>query len=214
MSEGCMSERMKRRMIAALCACIAGAGLAYAQQKTTVDEAKVELAMMAAFPKAGAEWKSRLRGDQTMQTCSGQKDAPSVNLARAITDRERVTLQYPADGQLMGDWRRGEQLAQSGYGLRFTDSPARETGGNCYACHQISQQEVSYGTVGPSLLEYGKLRRFSAAETKTVYEKIYNSQATVACSLMPRFGANGVLTIEQIKDIVALLMSPESPVNH
>jgi hypothetical protein len=44
-----MSVRKKRGMIAALCACIAGEGLAYAQQKTTVDEAKVELAMMAAL---------------------------------------------------------------------------------------------------------------------------------------------------------------------
>jgi L-cysteine S-thiosulfotransferase len=208
-----MSVRKKQGMIAALCACIAGAGLAYAQQKTTVDEAKVELAMMAAFPNASVEWRSRLKGDETMQTCSGHKDAPPVKLARAITDREKATLQYPADGQLMGDWRKGEQLAQSGYGLRFTDSPARETGGNCYACHQIARHEVSYGTVGPSLLEYGKIRRFSAAETKAVYAKIYNSQATLPCSLMPRFGANGVLTIDQIKDIVALLMSPESPVN-
>jgi L-cysteine S-thiosulfotransferase len=205
--------RMKRGMIAALCACVAGAGLACAQQNAAVDEAKVGLAMMTAFPKASVEWKSRLKGDETMQTCSGHKDAPPVELARAITDRETATLQYPIGGQLMGDWRRGEQLAQSGYGLRFTDSPARETGGNCYACHQITKLEVSYGTVGPSLFEYGKLRRFSAAETKAAYEKIYNSQATVPCSLMPRFGANGVLTIEQIKDIVALLMSPESPVN-
>jgi sulfur-oxidizing protein SoxX len=30
---------------------------------------------------------------------------------------------------------------------------------------------------------------------------------------MPRFGSNGILTIEQIKDLVALLMSPESLVN-
>jgi sulfur-oxidizing protein SoxX len=30
---------------------------------------------------------------------------------------------------------------------------------------------------------------------------------------MPRFGTNEVLTIEQIKDAVALLMDPESPVN-
>ena len=115
---------------------------------------------------------------------------------------------------MTGDWKRGEQLAQSGYGLRFTDYPAtRVNGGNCYACHQLTKQEVSYGTVGPSLLEYGKIRRFSEMETKAAYEKIYNSHATFPCSLMPRFGANGVLTIEQIKDIVALLMSPESPVN-
>jgi sulfur-oxidizing protein SoxX len=138
-------------MIAALCACSAGGGLAYAQQKTAVDEATVELAMMAAFSNASVEWRSRLKGDETMQACSVHKDAPSVKLARAITDREKATLEYPADGQLMGDWRRGEQLAQSGYGLRFTDYPARQqNGGNCYACHQITKSEVSFGTLGPT----------------------------------------------------------------
>ena len=30
---------------------------------------------------------------------------------------------------------------------------------------------------------------------------------------MPRMGANKFLTIEQIKDLVAYVMSPESPVN-
>ncbi|MEO8136346.1 MAG: sulfur oxidation c-type cytochrome SoxX, partial [Betaproteobacteria bacterium] len=30
---------------------------------------------------------------------------------------------------------------------------------------------------------------------------------------MPRFGHNGILTEKQIKDVVALLLDPESPVN-
>ena len=30
---------------------------------------------------------------------------------------------------------------------------------------------------------------------------------------MPRFGANKILTVEQIRDIVALLMAKDSPVN-
>lgn len=98
--------------------------------------------------------------------------------------------------------------------MRFTDyPPRRENGGNCYACHQLTKQEVSYGTVGPSLLGYGKLREFKEAEVKLAYEKIYNSHAAFPCSLMPRFGANKVLSVDQIKDIVALLMSPDSPVN-
>ena len=67
--------------------------------------------------------------------------------------------------------------------------------------------------MGPSLLAYGKIRKFSEAAAKVTYDKIYNSHATLPCSLMPRFGTNGVLTLEQIKDLVALLMSPESPVN-
>jgi sulfur-oxidizing protein SoxX len=204
---------MKGRTIFVVLVCVA-AGTAFAQQKAAVDDAKVDVAVRAAFPKASADWLPRLKGDDTMQVCSDLRDAPSGELARAIAARESATIQYPADGKLTGDWKRGEQLAQSGYGLRFTDYPAtRANGGNCYACHQLTKQEVSYGTVGPSLLEYGKIRRFSEMETKAAYEKIYNSHATFPCSLMPRFGANGVLTIEQIKDIVALLMSPESPVN-
>ena len=114
----------------------------------------------------------------------------------------------------MGDWKTGEKLAQSGYGLRFTDYPARQAnGGNCYACHQLTKAEVSYGTLGPSLLNTARLRNFSEADTKAVYEKIYNAQAAFPCSNMPRFGANKVLTIDQIKDLVALVMSPDSPVN-
>ena len=126
----------------------------------------------------------------------------------------RPTIVYPADGKLMGDWKKGEALAQSGYGGRFTDYPPRaENGGNCYACHQLDAKELSFGTLGPSLLEYGKNRKFAEAEVKAVYERIYNPQAAIPCANMPRLGASKFLTVEQIKDLVALVMSPESPVN-
>ena len=206
-----MSERSR---VFVLLAYIAFAGASYAQQMEVADEARIDAVMHAAFPKANSEWLARLKGDQTILACSKSRDAPPAEVARTIAAREGATIQYPADGKLIGDWEKGESLAQSGYGLRFTDyPPTRENGGNCYACHQLTNEEVSYGTVGPSLLEYGKIRRFSEAETKAAYDKIYNSHATFPCSLMPRFGANGVLTVKQIKDLVALLMSPESPVN-
>ena len=48
---------------------------------------------------------------------------------------------------------------------------------------------------------------------KAVYERIYNPQAAIPCANMPRFGASGFLTIDQIKDLVAYVMSPDSPVN-
>jgi sulfur-oxidizing protein SoxX len=188
---------------------------AYAQEKPAIDQAKVDAAIKAAFPTAPADWQSRLVPDETMRQCSAYKNLPPKAVADAITAREKANMQYPADGNFMGDWQKGEKLAQSGFGLRFTDYPPRNrpNGGNCYACHQLTKKEVSYGTVGPSLLGYGKNRNFGAAETKLVYEKIYNSHASFPCSLMPRLGANKVLTIEQIKDAVALLMSPDSPVN-
>ena len=187
---------------------------AQAQQQSTIDTAKIDAAIVAAFPTAPADWKSRFEQDDTMKECSLHENAPSKAVADAIAKRERAKIEYPVDGKLLGDWQSGEKLAQSGYGLRFTDYPARAVnGGNCYACHQLAKVEVSYGTIGPSLLNYGKIRNFSEADTKAAYDKIYDAQASYPCSNMPRFGANKVLTIDQIKDLVALVMSPDSPVN-
>jgi L-cysteine S-thiosulfotransferase len=191
---------------------LASACSASAQQKP--DTAKIDAEVIAAFPTAPAEFKPRFDQDDTMQQCSASENAPPKAAADAIAKREKAKIEYPADGKLSGDWKAGEKLAQSGYGLRFTDYPARQTnGGNCYACHQLTKAEVSFGTIGPSLLGYGKVRNFSEADTKAVYEKIYNAQAAYPCSNMPRFGTNKVLTIDQIKDLVALVMSPDSPVN-
>ena len=173
-----------------------------------------DTALRSAFKRAPADWAPRIIGDATMQACSAANNAPAASAATAIAARERASIKYPDDGVLLGDWQKGERIAQSGYGMRFTDyPPANPNGGNCYACHQMTKAEISYGTVGPSLLDYGKIRKFGAAETKAAYDKIYNSHAAFPCSLMPRFGSNGVLTIEQIRDLTALLMSPESPVN-
>jgi L-cysteine S-thiosulfotransferase len=185
-----------------------------APAQTTVDAAQADAAVRAAFPAAPADWQSRLIPDETMQQCSAHRNNPPKPVADAIRERENATIVYPADGKFLGDWKKGEELAQSGYGLRFTDYPSRRpNGGNCYACHQLTKREVSYGTVGPSLLGYGKLRDYKEADIKATYERIYNSHSAFACSNMPRFGANKILTVEQIKDAVALLMSPDSPVN-
>lgn len=193
---------------------LTGIAAAQAQQKTRVDPAKVDAAIKAAFPSAPADWAPRLTQDETMKQCSASRNNPDKKTANAIVAREKASIEYPADGNYVGDWKKGEALAQSGYGMRFTDYPPRRAnGGNCYACHQLTKKEVSYGTLGPSLLEYGKLREFKPEAIKATYEKIYNSHVALPCSNMPRFGANKILTIDQIKDAVALLMSPDSPVN-
>jgi L-cysteine S-thiosulfotransferase len=203
------------RIISTVACIIAlSAASAFAQQQPSVDPARVDAVIKSAFPAAPAEWQARLVPDETLRQCSAHRNSPPREIAAAIQQREKATIVYPPDGKLLGDWQKGERAAQSGYGLRFTDYPARQAnGGNCYACHQITKQEVSYGTLGPSLREYGKLRNFGAAEAKAAYEKIYNPHAAFSCSNMPRFGTNKVLTIEQIQDLVALLMSPDSPAN-
>ena len=97
--------------------------------------------MKAAFPTAPADWAPRLAADETMQQCSASRNSPPKEVAEAIQKREQATIVYPPDNNFMGDWKKGEALAQSGYGLRFTDYPPRQAnGGNCYACHQLTRK--------------------------------------------------------------------------
>jgi sulfur-oxidizing protein SoxX len=183
-------------------------------QSPAVDAARMQAAVNQSWAQVPPDWRGRLAQDETMIACSQYRNSPPRAVADAIVAREKASIKYPADGKLMGDWKKGQKLAQSGYGGRFTDYPPRtENGGNCYACHQLSSKELSFGTLGPSLSEYGKNRKFSEADVKAVYDRIYNPQAAVACASMPRLGANGHLSIEQIKDLVAYVMSPDSPVN-
>ena len=200
----------------ALIAIVAALSLAaaYFFWRPQVNAQNVDDAIKASWTRAAPDWQTRLVQDETQKVCSQYRNAPPKQIADAIVAREKATIQYPPDGKLMGDWKKGERLAQSGYGGRFTDYPPRQdNGGNCYACHQLEKKELSYGTLGPSLQEYGKIRRFAEAEVKAVYERIYNPHAAIACANMPRMGANKFLTIEQIKDLVAYVMARESPVN-
>lgn len=48
---------------------------------------------------------------------------------------------------------------------------------------------------------------------KYTYDMIYNPHTYFACTNMPRMGAGGVLSQQQIADIMAYLFDPESPVN-
>jgi L-cysteine S-thiosulfotransferase len=166
--------------------------------------------MKGSFKERGQAKLDRLDQDETQRLCSAAVSKEEVSRIEKINT---ASLRYPADGQLMGDWREGEKIAQTGVGKQFSDDPKRPSGGNCYACHQLSKQEISYGTIGPSLYQFGKLRGNTAAVQRYAYGKVYNPQAFTACSNMPRFGHNGILTEAQLKHVVALLLDPESPVN-
>jgi L-cysteine S-thiosulfotransferase len=166
--------------------------------------------LKASFKESGEAKLDRLDQDETQRVCSSPI---TKDTAARVEKINTAALRYPADGKLIGDWREGEKIAQSGVGKQFSDNPKAPAGGNCYACHQLSPQEISYGTIGPSLLAFGKLRGASEAIQRYTYGKIWNAQAFTACSNMPRFGHNGILTEAQVKHLVALLLDPSSPVN-
>lgn len=198
--------------IAAVVAAVAvGCATTPTDAQTTARATEV---MKASFKARGQAGLDRLDQDETQKACSaaGTK-APAKDVAERIEKINMALIVWPKDGKLTGDWKNGEKVAQEGRGKQWSDDPKGPVGGNCYACHQIAPQEVSYGTIGPSLYQFGRIRGYNAEITKYAYGKIFNPQAYSACSLMPRFGHGQVLTEAQIKDLVALLMDPESPVN-
>ena len=177
------------------------------------DPAVVEAYLKATFGKAPPEWQARIEPDETLKLCNQYRnDLPPVEAGKIVA-RELAKVVYPADGKMLGDWKEGAKIANNGRGGQFSDDASTVAGGNCYACHQMEKKELSYGTLGPSLTAYGKDRSYTADAIKNAFTKIYDSQAAVACSNMPRFGANKVLTEKQITDLVAFLFDPESPVN-
>lgn len=188
---------------------------AIAADNPALDKKAVEM-IKHDFKEKGIAKLDRLNLDAVQAACVKYSDKPPHDGPDGLDKLEKdqmSTIKWPADGKYLGDWKKGEVLAQSGRGMTWRDKPDAPNGGNCYNCHQLKPQELAFGTIGPSLLQYGKVRGNTPETQKYTYGKIYNAKAYNLCSNMPRFGHFGVLTEEQIKDLVALLLDPESPVN-
>ena len=164
------------------------------------------------FHSKGVVKKEAVAQDAVQRLCTMTNDRPPAGTAKQIEADQMKTIAFPS-GSLMGDWKRGENLAQSGRGMTFSDTPSTPNGGSCYNCHQMADTEISFGTLGPSLRRFGWMRGNGPEMQRYVYGKIYNAKAYNACSQMPRLGFSGTLGEQQIKDLVAYLLDPESPVN-
>ncbi|MDR3451842.1 MAG: sulfur oxidation c-type cytochrome SoxX [Rhodoferax sp.] len=198
------------------------AGCASAPAAPDYDQLTVAI-MKASFRDQGIARTDRLVQDDTNRACSAADVAGrplDEATARALEAANLKTVKMPLDGKFLGDWKEGEKIAQDGRGMTWNDKAGAPNGGNCYNCHQISKQELSFGTIGPSLYHYGKTRGVtdpdsSAAKAVVEYtwRKIWNAKSYNACSDMPRFGHAGILNEKQIQDVMALLLDPKSPVN-
>lgn len=183
--------------------------------------APVLQAIQASFRDQGIAKVDRLKQDLGQEACSGEA-APADTVADSVRNEALASIRWPTGGQYFGDWVRGERLAQNGRGMTWTDPTAdpKDNGGNCYNCHQIDKKELSYGTIGPSLWNYGKMRGITdvtsanaAPIVQYTWGKLWNSKAYAACSNMPRFGHKNLLNEGQIRDLMSLLLDPRSPVN-
>jgi L-cysteine S-thiosulfotransferase len=192
---------------------LASSSLLAPAQAQTVTSAVVDQVVKNTWKAPAEGWQSRVDQDETQRVCSETRNNPKGAAYDAILTREVATIAFPTDGQVLGNWKEGEKVAQIGTGGQFSDKADGPRGGNCYACHQMAPKELSYGTLGPSLAEYGKIRKYAAADAKAAYAKIYNAQSVQVCSNMPRFGHNKFLSEQQLKDVTAYLFDPDSPVN-
>ncbi len=179
----------------------------------TTHRAKAIAVIKKDFQPRGQAGIDRLAEDGLQAICNRTGNNPPAAIANQLQADQLAGVKFPADGKLLGDWKEGEKIAQSGRGFTWTDSPGLPVGGNCYNCHQIAPKETSFGTIGPSLYRFGKLRGNTPDIQKYAYGKIWNAKAFNLCSEMPRFGHAGALNEQQVKHLVALLLDPESPVN-
>ena len=194
----------------------AAAGCATYPDAAATREA-VEKMVSKDFSAPAAALLKRLEQDRSQQICSKigavkltqEEAAEVVKLARA-------SMRYPDSGKVVGDWKIGAKLAHDGGGDRIQRGQLekrKENGGLCQNCHGLEPGELNVGNVGPSLTGYGLQRGNSEAVARLTYERIYNGWAYAPCSNMPRLGANGHLTPEQITHLVAYLVDPASPIN-
>ncbi len=205
-------------LLLAACASAPAPGAAPSAAELDAEALKV---IQAAFRDQGIAKVARIQQDLGQSACSSDK-APPEAVADQVMAEAKSTVKWPTGGLYIGEWREGERVAQSGRGLTWTDSATATSanGGSCYNCHQISKEEISFGTIGPSLYNYGKnrgVRDILAPTSKPIIEytwmKIWNSKSYNACSNMPRFGHLGILDEKQIAHVMALLLDPNSPVN-
>ena len=217
-----MTHKKTLFLAAVVAAAVLIAGCAAMEPKPDYD-ALVAQMMTGSFRDEGIAKVDRLQQDASNAACSkAQGGSPSEDVANAIQQAALKSVRMPADGKFIGDWREGEKLAQNGRGMTWTDKSAApaSNGGNCYNCHQITKAEISYGTIGPSLYNYGKTRGITDPNSATArpiveytWTKMWNAKAYNACSGMPRFGHAGLLDEKQLKDLMALILDPKSPVN-
>ncbi len=184
----------------------------------SIAEQGIENVWKASTKEVGQAKYDRLSQDELQDACStkgGVKEGYDVNVLRQKAQESIVYPKYETfdPSYYLGDWKNGESIAKNGKGLQYNDDPKDPNGGNCYACHQMAQEEVAYGTLGTTLQNYG-MRGQSEVMMQYTWAKIYNPHVYNVCSMMPRFGVNGILTEQQMKDVMAYLLDPNSPVNN
>jgi sulfur-oxidizing protein SoxX len=203
---------MKSKLVLSVVAAAALAGCA-ALMYTPPTQEETMAVIKSSFHSRGIAKVDRLNQTELQRICTETNNDPPKEVRARLEKGALAAVKYPTDGKWLGDYKKGEVIAQTGRGLQWSDKEGDEAGGNCYACHQLSRAEISFGNIGPSLHNYGRVRGYGDDIKRYTWAKIWNTHSFNVCSTMPRFGDAGILTEAQIKDVMALLLDPASPVN-
>ncbi len=203
---------MKSKFVVAAVGAVALAGCASMMHTPPTKEETLAV-IKSSFKDRGIAKVDRLNQTELQRICTETHNNPPKEVRERLEKAALASVKYPTAGNWLGDYKQGERIAQTGRGLQWNDKPGAPAGGNCYACHQLSKTEISFGNIGPSLYNYGKKRGNTEQTLRYTWAKIWNAHSFNACSSMPRFGDAGILTEAQIKDVMALLLDPASPVN-
>ena len=206
---------MKKIMLSQLLAGLVVGSACLTAVAQTADP-QVQAVLKSSFRAEGIAKLDRIEQDENQALCSDAKfrDSPAGQAKLvALQNASLAKIKPPSDGKYLGDWNEGEKIAQSGRGATWSDSATAANGGSCYNCHQLDKKEISFGNIGPSLTGYGKTRGTGQEILVYTWNRVNNSKAYNACSNMPRFAHFDLLTEQQIKDVMALLLDPKSPVN-
>ena len=188
------------------------------------DDASFKAMLKSGFRSKGIATLARLDQDETQAFCSDPDNVSGKTGEKKRAEIEAAnlaTVKWPTDGVWLGAYQEGEKNAQSGRGLTSTDKAGMlnvpdSDGGLDFSIVGSSPEAlvtVKDGRATTHPIAGTRLRGDTEEVRRTTWAKIWNSKASNACSNMPRAGHMGIITEKQIKDLMALLLDPKSPVN-
>ena len=200
-------------VVAGAAAVVIGCATAPSDAETSAKAAQV---LKASFKARGQAGIDRLDQDETQKTCTEYAGkAPPKDVAEKIEKINLASIKWPADGKLHGrlEERREDRAGRAA----ASSSPTIPTGPGRRQLLRVPPARAAGSLVrhdrpaAVPVRQDARLQRRHRASTPTA--RSGTPRRTARARYMPRFGHSKILTEAQIKDLVALLMDPDSPVN-
>src|SRR5512139_2251421 len=128
---------MKRSLMVFASLTLAACASAPVGERPAMTQASLErdtAVLKRDFHARGQATMNRVELDEVQRVCNLSGDNPPADVAKRLEAEQLQAIKFPS-GSLIGDWKRGEKIAQSGRGSMWSDKPGVQEGGSCYNCH-------------------------------------------------------------------------------